>query len=182
MSDVELWRRVSGGNDERALGELYESLADRVFSHARRQSADTRDAEDATAVAFFELWRRRSDVRLVDGSPLPWLLATTTNALRNLRRSSARYRKLLDALPRAALEPTIDEKSVESESIRALLAPLSRVDRQLISLTVLEGYSSNEAASALGLSPGATRTRLSRARSRLRDHHSNPRAIGGESA
>ncbi|WP_396133584.1 RNA polymerase sigma factor [Arthrobacter sp. 1088] len=45
------------------------------------------DAEDATAAAFLELWRRREGVRLVDGSILPWLLVTTTNTARNLQRS-----------------------------------------------------------------------------------------------
>ncbi|NHB83951.1 hypothetical protein G7085_02790 [Tessaracoccus sp. HDW20] len=62
----------------------------------------TADAEDAVAVAFLELWRRRDAVRVVQGSVLPWLLVTATHATRNLSRSSRRYRALLDRLPRPA--------------------------------------------------------------------------------
>ncbi|KTS87565.1 hypothetical protein NS183_10385 [Microbacterium testaceum] len=169
MDEAGLWRRVAADGDERALGDLYERHVDRVFRHAARLASDRRDAEDATAVAFFELWRRRDAVRVVDGSPLPWLLATTTNALRNLQRSSARYRRLLDTLPRAADASSAEDEVFADENARALLAPLGVVDRQLVMLVHLEGYRADEAAVVVGLSPAAARARLSRARAKLRD-------------
>jgi RNA polymerase sigma-70 factor (ECF subfamily) len=45
------------------------------------------DAEDLTAVTFLELWRRRTKVRFVEGSALPWLLVTALNVSRNAQRS-----------------------------------------------------------------------------------------------
>jgi len=119
-------------------------------------------------VAFLELWRRRDAVRVVDGSPLPWLLATTTNALRNLQRAAARYRRLLDALPRAADAASAEEAAFADEDALALLAPLGAVDRQLVTLVHLEGYRADEAAVVLGVSAVAARARLSRARAKLR--------------
>ncbi|MDQ1075696.1 RNA polymerase sigma factor (sigma-70 family) [Microbacterium testaceum] len=169
MDEAGLWRRVAADGDERALSELYERHVDRVFRHAARLASDRRDAEDATAVAFFELWRRRDAVRVVDGSPLPWLLATTTNALRNLQRSSARYRRLLDTLPRSADASSAEDEVFADENARALLAPLGAVDRQLVMLVHLEGYRADEAAVVVGLSAAAARARLSRARAKLRD-------------
>ncbi len=168
MRENELWRRVVDSGDERALGELYDLHVNRAFRHAARVATDRRDAEDAVAVAFLELWRRRRDVRLVDGSPLPWLLATTTNALRNLQRSTARHRRLIDAIPRGEHSASAEDEAFADEAVSAALAPLSVLDRQLVALVLLEGFSSEEAATTLGLSRGAARTRLSRARARLR--------------
>lgn len=168
MDEPELWRAIAEDDDGRALGELFEMHADRVFRHAARLARDIRDAEDATAIAFLELWRRRQSVRLVNGSPLPWLLVTTTNSLRNLARSSARYRRLIDALPRNDTAPSAEEAALRDDEARSLLQSLSSIDRQLITLVVLEGYSGDDAAKALGLSPGAARTRLTRARAKLR--------------
>jgi RNA polymerase sigma-70 factor (ECF subfamily) len=176
MGDTELWRRVVGDDDERALAELYELHVDRVFRHAVRLAGDRRDAEDATAVAFFELWRKRERVRTVEGSPLPWLLVTTANALRNLSRASARYRKLLDTLPRSEPVRSVAEEISERDSVKTMLAPLDRIDRQLVVLSVLEGFSSSEAGEALGISAGAARTRLTRARARIRAHLGTPDA------
>ncbi|BAJ75213.1 DNA-directed RNA polymerase specialized sigma subunit, sigma24 homolog [Microbacterium testaceum StLB037] len=137
MDEAELWRRVTADGDDRALSALYERHVDRVFRHAARLASDRRDAEDATAVAFFELWRRRDAVRVVDGSPLPWLLATTTNALRNLQRAAARYRRLLDTLPRADDAASAEEDAFADENALAVLAPLGAVDRQLVTLVHL---------------------------------------------
>ena len=40
-------------------------------------------------------------MRVIEGSVLPWLLVTTTNAARNSGRASLRYRKLLSSLQRS---------------------------------------------------------------------------------
>ena len=70
--DAELWERVRAG-DESALAALFDRHEARLFRHASRLLTAREDAKDAVTIAFFELWRKRSSVRLVDGSPLPWL-------------------------------------------------------------------------------------------------------------
>ncbi|CAI9386730.1 RNA polymerase sigma factor [Microbacterium sp. T2.11-28] len=182
MRDSELWRLIVEDGDERALAELYECHVDRVFRHAARLAGDRRDAEDATAVAFFEMWRKRDRVRLVDGSPLPWLLATTTHALRNLTRSSARYRKLLDALPRTDTRRSAADEIADQAAVQEMLAPLGRIEQQLVVLSVFEGFTSSEAGAAVGLSAGAARTRLTRARARIRAHLTTSDATREETA
>lgn len=152
--------------DARGFAELFDRHRDRVFSHALRLSPTRADAEDATAVVFLEAWRRQDVVRDVDGSILPWLLVTATNVTRNLNRAARRYRKALDALPRDETART--GPAPAEPDLRAALRALPQHDQALLALTVLEGYSTAEAATALGLTPGAARTRLSRARARLR--------------
>jgi RNA polymerase sigma-70 factor (ECF subfamily) len=132
------------------------------------------DAEDVTAGAFLELWRRRKSVRIVDGSVLPWLLITTTNLARNLSRSLRRYRALIDSLPRSDSTRSAGEVALERVEVTVLaeqagkaLASLAKSDAALITLTAVEHYSPAQAAAALGISEDAARTRLHRARTRM---------------
>jgi RNA polymerase sigma-70 factor (ECF subfamily) len=48
------------------------------------------------------------------------------------------------------------------------LARLSLADRRVVTLCILEGYSEREAAELLGIPPGTVKSRLSRAKQRLR--------------
>jgi RNA polymerase sigma-70 factor (ECF subfamily) len=161
-------------NDADAFVAIFDRHHDRVYRHALRLTENRHDAEDITAGAFLELWRRRKSVRVVDGSTLPWLLVTATNLARNLTRGLRRYRTLIATLPRAEVGRSAEDVAVErmeetrlASQVRQALATLSPSDAALISLTMLEHYSPAEAALALGISSGAARTRLHRARSRL---------------
>jgi RNA polymerase sigma factor (sigma-70 family) len=171
-NEAALWQRGRSG-DEAAIGTLFDLHRDRVFRHSYRLLRDPTDAEDATGVAFLELWRRRDVVRMVEGSVLPWLLVTATNAARNLRRSRARYQSLLNALPRAEYQRSAEDEAivdvVEDNRLAEVLGQLSANDLRLVTLVLLEGYLPVEAAPVLGISVGAARTRLHRARAKLRE-------------
>lgn len=166
MDDAPLWDRALSGDAE-AFGALFDRHRDRVYRHAWRLVDRPADAEDVTAVAFLELWRRRRDVRVVAGQVLPWLLVTTTNAARNSRRGARRYRALLDKLPRPEERP--DEPTDIRDDLAAGLRALATPDLHLVCLVVLEGYPVAEAAEVLGLTESAARSRLHRARTRARD-------------
>ncbi len=164
--DAALWMRVRDG-DETALGTLFDRLEVRLFRHATRLLSNREDAKDAVTIAFFELWRKRATVRLVDGSPLPWLLNTVSHSARNLERSARRYRLLLARTPvdaHAAAPIAADESGV-----LAALRRLPAREQSVVVLTVLEGYADREAAEALGVPLGTVKSRLSRAKGRLRE-------------
>jgi RNA polymerase sigma-70 factor (ECF subfamily) len=167
------WTAVLAGNGD-AFVTIFDRHRDRVYRHALRMTANVHDAEDVTAGAFLELWRRRQSVRVVDGSVLPWLLVTTTNVSRNLARSLRRYRALLASLPRAESERSAEDDAIEqiegfhiAAQVRVALRSLTPSDAGLITLTMFEHYSTAQAAVALGISDGAARTRLHRARTRV---------------
>ena len=171
------WTAACAGDGE-AFGRVFDAHRNAVFRHALRLVDSVADAEDVTAAAFLELWRRRADVRLVGGSPLPWLLVTTTNVARNLRRATLRYRRLLASLPRAqhALDPA-DYVDVVSPDLAAALRLLSTPDLRLVTLVVVEGLPIADAAAVLGITPGAAKVRLHRARGRLRTHLTPPTVV-----
>jgi RNA polymerase sigma-70 factor (ECF subfamily) len=174
VSDSALWSRCLDG-DGAAFGALFDRHGDRVHRHAYRLVENRHEAEDVTATAFLELWRRRADVRLVEGSVLPWLLVTATNVARNVRRAARRHRQLLDVLPRSENAPDAAAAFFEARPLDGIdhrlafaLRSLSSADLRLVTLVILEGYPVADAAAVLGLKPAATKTRLHRARARLR--------------
>ena len=164
--DAAEWVRVREG-DPTALAALFDRHEARLFVHARRLLTAREDAKDAVTIAFVELWRKRATVRLVDGSPLPWLLNTVSYAARNLERSSRRYRTLIARAPRPE---TVEAPSGSDDSgVLAALKRLPAREQSVIILTVLEGYPEREVALTLGIPVGTVKSRLARARAKLRD-------------
>jgi len=171
--EPEAWA-ASLDNDGNAFAVVFDMHRDRVYHHALRMTTNVHDAEEVVAAAFFELWRRRKSVRVVDGSVLPWLLVTATNLSRNLTRGIRRYRSLIASLPRATEMRSSEDVALESIEetrlatiVREAISTLARADAALIVLTTFEHYSPAQAAVALGITDGAARTRLHRARTRM---------------
>ncbi|WP_395641135.1 RNA polymerase sigma factor [Pseudolysinimonas sp.] len=172
-TDQGIWERVLSGEGG-AFGELWDRHRDRVLRHAQRLLDNHSDAEDATAMAFLELWRRRVDARVVEGSVLPWLLVVTTNVVRNITRARRRYRDVLARLPEPATSRDAGELVASRADAVERLAGFARLgltDQHLITLVAFDELSVRDAATALGLSYGAAKTRLSRARARLEAAH-----------
>jgi RNA polymerase sigma-70 factor (ECF subfamily) len=163
--DADDWRALSDG-DPRALARLFDRHEARLFRQASRLLTVREDAKDAVLIAFYELWRRRSSVRLVDGSPLPWLLNTVSYSARNLERAGRRYRALL-----GRIDPPLPSPSPTSSDETGVLAALRRLpekEQSVVVLTIMQGYREADAAAALGIPLGTVKSRLSRAKARLR--------------
>jgi RNA polymerase sigma-70 factor (ECF subfamily) len=136
--EAELWAQARA-NDGEAFGRLFDLHRDRVYRRALGLLENQHDAEDVTAGAFFELWRKRRAVRLVAGSVLPWLLVTVVNLSRNLRRSTLRYQRLLRATTRRETVDGPDATTLDArDRLAASLAQLGPVDGALLVLTALE--------------------------------------------
>lgn len=186
-SDEEgLWSRSLKGEGE-AFRALYARHRDRIFRHAYRLSGDRHDAEDIMATAFLELWRLRAKVRIVEGSVLPWLLVTTTNAARNSARAAFRYRRLLNSLARTEETPgpspddlVLSHQDRLDKDLAGALRALNAEDLHLVSLVVFEDYTLAAAAAVLNLTPAAAKSRMHRARQRMKSAitgaHSAPTA------
>ena len=181
--DTALWERALA-KDSRAYGELFDRHNARVYRRALGMLGSVHDAEDVTAAAFFELWRKHRAVRLVGGSVLPWLLVTAVNLSRNHVRGLRRYRMTIAALPRVehAADPADVIDRIDGSPIAVAVWQLGRVDAALLVLTAVDGLTTAEAAAALGLKPGAARMRLSRARTRARDIHALITATEGDAS
>jgi RNA polymerase sigma-70 factor (ECF subfamily) len=174
LTDAELWRRAVA-HDGSAFGDLFNRHASAIYNHCFRRTGDWDLSEDLTSIVFLEAWRKRKHVRLSGTSVLPWLLAVANNCVRNAKRSRRRYGRLLAKLPRAqdtpGFETELSERVDDAVTMRRLLDALGDLrveDQEVVSLCDWAGLSQEEAASALGVPVGTVKSRLSRARERLR--------------
>jgi RNA polymerase sigma-70 factor (ECF subfamily) len=164
-----------GAGDAAAFGELFERHHRAVYNHAFRLTGSWMLAEDVTQATFVTAWRRRGQAVLVDGSVLPWLLVVAGNTARTERRSVRRRLALLRRVPAdrdASADPSDDVASRIDDERRvapllALVARLTRAEREAIALCVWGGVPYPQAAAVLGVSESAVRSRVSRARARL---------------
>ena len=172
-TDEALWLLVINGDGD-AFGRLFDRHRDRVLRHSIRIIGPGPDAEDITAIVFYEAWRRREHLRIVNGSILAWLLVTANNTIRNHNRQRRRYKALLDQLPPPTLGADVAdeladsaERDVEAALLRAAFARLKPRDRDVLTLCVIEGLSLRQAALALAIAEGTVKSRLHRAKTRL---------------
>ncbi|ROQ05619.1 RNA polymerase sigma-70 factor (ECF subfamily) [Rathayibacter sp. PhB93] len=175
-TEADLWERARR-DDGDAFAILFDRHCARVYHRALGLLADPHDAEDVAAAAFFELWRKRRTVRVVQGSILPWLLVTTVNLARNAQRSSARYQKVLRTMPRSDNAAPPDPQLIETRTrLASSLRQLTSADAALFVLTAIEDLPIAQAAEAVGVKSSAARMRLHRVRTRLRTdlHDLNP--------
>jgi RNA polymerase sigma factor (sigma-70 family) len=156
------------------FGTLFERHGRAIYNYCFRRTADWAAAEDLASVVFLEAWRRRRDIRLENGSLLPWLYGVATNVVRNRSRSLRRHRSALERLPRGFEADFADDAAArldDEQQMRAILEAfqaLPKRDQDVLALCVWSELSYEEAAVALDVPVGTVRSRLSRARSRLR--------------
>ncbi|GAA2775364.1 hypothetical protein GCM10019017_20210 [Streptomyces showdoensis] len=140
-----------------------------------RVCGDRAAAEDAVSATFLEAWRCRERLR-PDGDGLrPWLLGIATNVLRSTAREARRRDTALARLADRGVLPDFADDVVtrlydteQLDAARAALKRLRRRDREVFALVVWAGLDYAAAGEALGIPVGTVRSRLSRARDRLR--------------
>ncbi|MEV4312231.1 RNA polymerase sigma factor [Actinocrispum sp. NPDC049592] len=179
-SDASLWRRAASGN-KAAFGELFERHAQAVWNHAYRLTGSWSTAEDLTSITFMTAWRKLGEITLVRDSALPWLYAVAGNLARSEYRSSGRFARMLRRVPtQEAVEDHAEQVAdkVDSQSrmrrVLAAVAKLPKSERQVVELCLIGELSTAEAAELLGLEEVSIRSRISRARARLR------KTLGGD--
>jgi RNA polymerase sigma factor (sigma-70 family) len=163
--DTELLKLIGDGNDA-ALSELFDRYAPAVTRYAW-SLADTRfDAEELVQETFITVWSNARRIR-INVSALPWLLVTCRNHARNLVRKRSREA----AVALRENDSVADDSAAAGDQLRWVLDEISRldpVDQRVCELCLIEGRPYKEAAELLGISVGAIKQRVSRARLRLR--------------
>ncbi|MFJ9448316.1 RNA polymerase sigma factor [Kitasatospora sp. NPDC101235] len=172
--DYSLHARIRAGDPE-AFREIFRDHAQLVFRHSVRVTGDWAAAEDVVSLTFLEAWRLRARLRDEGGSPRPWVMGIAANVLRNISRAARRHAYAVARLPAKEAMPDFADELVgrmaDAEELAAAgraLAKLRRGEREVFTLCVWSGLGYVEAALALGVPVGTVRSRLSRARARLR--------------
>jgi RNA polymerase sigma-70 factor (ECF subfamily) len=154
---------------EARFEQLYAECGHDVLAYALRRVAEPEDAADVVAETFLVAWRRLADVP-GGARARPWLYGIARHVLANQRRGDRRRARLAGRLG-AELAAAAPAESPTGEGA-ALLRALERLgddDREVLLLAAWEGLRAPAIGRALGISAVAARSRLHRARRRLRD-------------
>lgn len=165
MTEQELIRRAQQG-DEQALEALYRRHSSRVYTVVRRLVGDDAQADDTAQEAWLRVLRALPTFR---GESLfsTWLHRVAINcALYRRRRERHRGEEseLRDTLPDAGIP---DEPLLRMRLEKAL-DRLPDGMRRVLVLHDVEGYTHEEIARLLGVTPGTCKSQLFKARAKMR--------------
>lgn len=165
-SESELISQVAA-NSADALAALYRLHGGALFGLARRLSVSVEDAEDVLHDLFVGLPEavRKFDGR---GSLEGWLKRVLIRLALMRQRAQRRRREVAfdDQVPENSARQMPDENG--TWDVQRVLTDLPDDLRVVLVLRQTEGYSHKEIAAMLGITPGASRVRLSRAVKLLR--------------
>lgn len=181
---------IARSRDEpEAFAALFDRHADAVHRYAARRLGGE-VADDLVAETFttaFQQRHRYDPARGAGADARPWLFGIATNLVGRHRRAEARRFKAMARVPALVDhdEPLADRAAdrVVARAVRrelaAALAALPARHRDVLLLVAWGDLGYEEVAQALGIPVGTVRSRLHRARSKLREAlgGSNPTAL-----
>lgn len=150
-----------------AFEAIFARHFDAVHGYLVRRAGFGR-ADDLASLTFVVAFERRETFHSPAETARPWLFGIATNVMRNQLRTDQRATGALTRLavdePRDPVEGMLPQEGVVFE----LLGALDRDQRDALLLFAWEGLSYEEIAVAVGAPVGTVRSRLARARARLR--------------
>jgi RNA polymerase sigma-70 factor, ECF subfamily len=152
---------------EQRFARLYGEHGREILGYALRRCPDPEDAADAVAETFLAAWRRLAEVPLGEEGRL-WLFGTARLVVANQRRGERRRNRLTEQLRAQLRHQFPSEAPADPTGILEALKALDEADRELLMLVGWEELTPAQAAQVLGVTPLAARSRLHRARRRLR--------------
>jgi RNA polymerase sigma-70 factor (ECF subfamily) len=169
-SDVAL----AAAGDRRAFERLYRSHVDRVFSICVRMCGSRVRGEELTQDVFVRVWEKLPLFR-GESAFSTWLHRVAVNVALNDRKVQSRERA-------RAAEPDDDARDdggslgsvraapvAERLDLEAAIALLPPGARKVFVLHDVEGFTHEEIAEEMGVTPGGTKSQLHRARMLLRE-------------
>ena len=164
--DARLVALVRAGQ-ERAFEVLVKRYRKPLLAYAQRILGRDAHAEDAVQQALLHAWIALQANAEVDEVG-PWLFRIVRNtAVSSLRRRSYECVELNQAIDAVSPRDEAELRVMWGETV-ASLAALPELQRKAIVLTALDGKSQGQAAAALGVTDGAVRGLVYRARAALR--------------
>jgi len=168
-TDAELLAAVRDA-DRGALHELFVRHEPWLAIRLSRRCADTAIVDTAIQDTFLAVWRKPAAWR-GDGEVAAWLWGIAVRSMLHQLRPRANVVERLRTLrgsPMASAEEELLAR-VEHSDVGLAFARLSPDLQAVVQATVLDGLTTREAAALLGIPSGTVKSRMSRARTELRE-------------
>ncbi len=158
-----------GAGDERALEEIYDRYAQRVFSLAVSVLKDEALAEDAVQEVFTNIWLKADSYRPEMAAPSTWIMSVAHHKVVDMYRSRKRttdhtvYPEMdaLHRIPDAKISVEREvERGFDARLVREALLTLPEEQSRPLYLSAWHGYSQSEISNMLGIPLGTVKTRM----------------------
>jgi RNA polymerase sigma-70 factor, ECF subfamily len=158
--------------DPRSFEEVVRRTHRQVYTQALRLVGDRKDAEDVAQDAYLRMFRALKGFR-GDAQFETWLYRIVANAAMSHLRRRRRFGDVLaepeDApLPEIASPARTDDQAVDRRMLQDALDALPVSLRSVVVLKDVYGLSCQEIGDQIGVSEGAVKVRLHRARQKLK--------------
>ncbi|HMN94837.1 MAG TPA: sigma-70 family RNA polymerase sigma factor [Phycisphaerales bacterium] len=175
-ADLDLMSRVATG-DQRAVEELYDRFGALVFKSARQILPSRAEADDAVQEVFIRLWRTADRFDPRRAKLVTWvMLIARRHLIDRLRRNiaSPTPAQLDDEWREAGTDPRQRPEGAHvvrerNARIRARIASLPELQRNVIERAYLQGFTLREVAEQIEVPLGTVKSALSRGLAKLRD-------------
>jgi RNA polymerase sigma factor (sigma-70 family) len=167
-------------HEPEAFAELYDRHSAPIHRYVTRRLGDGA-ADDVVAETFLAAFRGRHRYDLSRSDARPWLYGIAAHVISKQRRTEVRMWR---ALARAGTDPAaeghadrVDNRvaaAAVQRGLAAAMAGLAAGDRDVLLLVAWADLSYDEVAAALEIPVGTVRSRLNRARKKVRE------ALGGQ--
>lgn len=178
-AELELVRQAAHGSTA-AFEQLVLTYQTQVYNLALRMAGNPEDALDLSQEAFLKAWRGLSSYRF-DSAFSTWLYRLTSNVCIDFRRRQKKQK----SIPLQITDETGEERDLsipdtapgpeetllarsEREQVAQALSRLEPEYREALTLRVVNGLSYTEIAQILGIREGTVKSRIARAREKMR--------------
>jgi len=161
----ELLALISKG-DGSAFRELYELYRERIYAVSRKMTQSDDVASDIVQDVFLNIWKNRDGLAIIE-NPSSYLFTAVYRRVYQHYRKLALERKFQQATQKIErVENTTEETVLAHESRNMLSMAVSQLPPQqqmVFKLSKEEGYSREDVAEYLNISPNTVKNHLSKA-------------------
>jgi len=165
----ELVKRCKAGQ-RKAQEQLYKMFASKMLGVCMRYATDRMEAEDMLQNGFIKVFVKIEDYR-GDGSFEGWIRRIMVHSSIEYYRKHHKMMHLVD-IDEAGQGPSVNAaaaSSLEAKDLLGLIKELSPGYRMVFNMYAIDGYSHKEIAEIAGITEGASKSQLSRARAILKE-------------
>jgi RNA polymerase sigma factor (sigma-70 family) len=169
ITTEELISRCKTG-DGKAQELLYKQFAGKMLAVCMRYATDRMEAEDMLQNGFVKMFQKLADYR-GEGSFEGWVRRIMVHSSIEYYRKHHKMMQVVD-IEESGYEQSVNPvaaENLDAKDLMAMIQQLSPGYRMVFNLYALEGYSHKEIAEIAGITEGASKSQLSRARGILKE-------------
>ena len=156
--------------ERKAQELLYKQFAAKMLGVCIRYATDKMEAEDMLQNGFIKVFKKLEDYR-GDGSFEGWVRRIMVHSSIEYYRKHHKMVQMVD-VTEMSNEPSVNPSAMVNMNVKDLMGIIQQLSpgyKMVFNLYAIEGYSHKEIADMVGITEGASKSQLSRARTILKD-------------